>query len=470
MPSTQPQGRYAPGYGAAQKPMPMDQGGASRYTPQLSTGLSLVEGSLSTMTSPTEVTRSLGVPSLDQSQQRPLSAPRSVTSRYAPSPQGLGLQGGLGVPRPEASRASSDYGVPYGSAAASRRGSAQTVGSTGSYEPTPSLAQEPSPFGYQPSPLQQPQMQEEDEDVEDAFGPKVNGLNGLDAEDGGYEPPSTGYEAPSYQPYQPDPEPDSDEEVKPKPKRKGIMDLDDDDDDMVKRAAALKKAQADRAADEAFRKAAEADAEKDNKKPDIGHKKASGSWLGGWFKKDPTAELNKPIRAKLGEESSFYYDAELKKWVNKKGGSESATPAAATPPPPRGPPSRVMSGATGPPSGPPSRVASATGLGGSSRPPTSGSAAPPMMASGLGSGPPSRAATPASMHSGPPDSAGLMPPAPFGASINGDGSGPPSGPPSRPPTSMSTASSLDDLLAGPRKAGGTVKGKKKGRYVDVMAK
>ena len=470
MPSTQPQGRYAPGYGQAQKPLPMAQGGGvPQYTPLVSTGLSPVEGSA--MMSPTEVTRNLGVPSLDQqSQQRPLSAPRSVTSRYAPTPQGLGL----GVPRPEASRAASDYGVPYASASASasRRGSAQDPGSQGSYEPTPSLAQEPSPYGYQPSPVQQPQTRDE-EDEEDAFGAKVNGhpgfeLNGPDAETGVYEPPSTSYEPPSYQPYQPDPEPEFDEEAKPKSRKKGIMDLDDDDDDMVARAAALKKAQADRAADEAFRKAAEADAEKDKAK-DPGNKKASGSWLGGWFKKDPTAELNKPIRAKLGEESSFYYDEVQKKWVNKKGGTESTAPAAATPPPPRGPASRMASAASGPPSGPPSRVASAAGLG--SRPPTSGSvASPPMMAPGLGSGPPSRAATPASM--GPPDSAGLVPPASFAAGgLIGEGSGPPSAPPSRPPTSMSTASSLDDLLAGPRKAGsGTVKGKKKGRYVDVMAK
>lgn len=46
-----------------------------------------------------------------------------------------------------------------------------------------------------------------------------------------------------------------------------------------------------------------------------------------------------------------------------------------------------------------------------------------------------------------------------------------SGPPSRPTTSMSNASSIDDLLsaAGPRKPG-QKKGRKGGRYVDVMAK
>ncbi|KAK1059317.1 vesicle coat component [Friedmanniomyces endolithicus] len=505
MPSTAPQGRYAPssGAGGAQKLLPMDHHpAASRFTPLTSTGLSPME--TQHLVSPTEVTRNLGVPSLDQQLQRPLSAPRSVTSRYAPSPVGAGLgmqrQGSLDVPRPEASRAASDYGVPYASslssAPASRRGSAQDPGSQGSYEPSPSLAQEPSAYGYQPSPLQQPYHAPSD-DGEDAFGPKTNGLkeyelNGPDAETGGYEPPAAAYEPPSYQPYQPEPDAeDGQEEVAPrKPKKKGIMDLDSDSDDssadLAKRSAQLKKAQADRAADEAFRKAAEADAERDStgksskttKNGADGDKKASGSWLGGWFKKDPTAELNKPIRAKLGDQSSFVYDEQLKKWVNKKGGTETSAPAAASAPPPRGgPPSRMASAASGPPSssGPPSRVASAAGAGG--RPMTAGSLAGQQGSSG----PPSRAATPASgsaFQLSPPGSAGFgAPPAPFANGELRSASGPAtsSAPPSRPSTttvmSSSTASnSLDDLLAGPRKAGGTVKGKKKGRYVDVMAK
>ncbi|KAK1809724.1 vesicle coat component [Friedmanniomyces endolithicus] len=502
MPSTAPQGRYAPSIGAAgaQKPLPMEhQPAASRFTPSMATGLSPMEAQH--LVSPTDATRNLGVPSMDQQLQRPLSAPRSVTSRYAPSPVGAGLgmqrQGSLDVPRPEASRAASDYGVPYASslssAPASRRGSAQDPGSQGSYEPSPSLAQEPSAYGYQPSPLQQPYHAPSD-DGEDAFGPKTNGLkeyelDGPDAETGGYEPPAAAYEPPSYQPYQPEPEAEDDEEAPRKPKKKGIMDLDSDSEDssadLAKRAAQLKKAQADRAADEAFRRAAEADAERDssgkpsknNKNGAEGDKKASGSWLGGWFKKDPTAELNKPIRAKLGDQSSFVYDEQLKKWVNKKGGAETAAPAAASAPPPRrGPPSRMASAAGGPPSsGPPSRVASAAGAGG--RPMTAGS-----LAGAPGSsGPPSRAATPASSSAfqlSPPGSAGFgAPPAPFANGELRSASGPAtsSAPPSRPSTttvmSSSTASnSLDDLLAGPRKAGGTVKGKKKGRYVDVMAK
>lgn len=86
-------------------------------------------------------------------------------------------------------------------------------------------------------------------------------------------PSSNSYEPPSYQPYQPDNEPSSAQNEDPdsphqsKPKKKSFMDDDDDDDEIMRRAAALKggstgasdKAAKDRAADEAFRKAAEAD-------------------------------------------------------------------------------------------------------------------------------------------------------------------------------------------------------------------
>jgi COPII coat assembly protein SEC16 len=490
-------GRYAPGstYTAPAphaKPAPEAAGTMGRYAPQLQQGTSATNFSSGLSPadtySPTDITNNLGVPSL--SQQRPVSAaPRAASSRYAPSSrptgQGLGVQG-LDVPRPEAGRAASDYGVPYQTD--SRRGSAQEIGSQGSYEPTPShsnyvptpsqssyeptssyqpspsLAQEPSPYAYQSSPLVQAHQPTEEVpkvDEEDAFGSRPNDFSSEDGavdeeggSGGGFQPISS-YEPPSYQPYEPEPDPEEADESKPK--KKSFMDDDDDSAEMEKRAAALKKAQADREADEAFRKAAEADVARDSSKND--GKKGSG-WLTGWFgKKDPTAELNKPIKAKLGEESSFYFDKDLGKWVNKKGGPEAATPAAATPPPPRGPPSaasRAVSaaGGMGPPSGPPSRTASAAG-----RPPT----APPIMPNGPGSGPPSRAGTPASMRSASAVVEG----------VNGDGA---LAPPSRPATSMSNASSLDDLLGGPpgaRKAGaaGTVKGKKRGgRYVDVMAK
>ncbi len=74
---------------------------------------------------------------------------------------------------------------------------------------------------------------------------------------------------------------------------------------------------------------------------------AKKGWgLGGWFSgskkesQDVGAAPNKPIKAKLGEASSFYYDPELKRWVNKKAGAEDQQAKSATPPPPRaaGPP------------------------------------------------------------------------------------------------------------------------------------
>ncbi|KAK5155501.1 vesicle coat component [Recurvomyces mirabilis] len=504
--STPGGGRYAPSYGGSapvavpQRPAPAGQqstsAASSPYAPGIGSpaagtgmmgqGMSPMEHGnhiISPLASPPSTSHSLGVPAPSDQYVRPGSAPRaSSRSRYAPSPvqHGLGVQGGPGA---GLNRAASDYGVPYG--ADSRRGSAQEIGSQGSYQPIPMLAaqQDMPAYGYplvQQIEAQQLDTQPEaEEEGDDAFGPKLNGL-GFDSEAadpseaaGGYEPPnaSAAYEPPSYQPYEPEPEAEGDDELRPK--KKGMMDL-DDEDDVAARAAAVKKAAADKEADDAFRKAAEADAARDTKGGKDAGKAAGGGWFkGGWFggKKDPSADLNaanpnKPIRAKLGEESSFYYDETLKKWVNKKGGAEAATPAAATPPPPKGM-SRNVSGVTGPPSGPPSRVASAAGSMGppngfGSRPGTSSGLPPSAMGMAMsngGSGPPSRAGTPAS---------GV-------ADGNGEGLAGPTGvpPPMRPASSMSTASSLDDLLAaGPRKggAGGTVKGKKKGRYVDVMAK
>jgi hypothetical protein len=273
-----------------------------------------------------------------------------------------------------------------------------------------------------------------------------------------YGPSSSTFEPPAYQPYNPDE--DDKEEEKPLTKKKSFMDL-DDDDDLAARASALKisgggssKSEADKKADEAFRKAAEADAQRD--KEAAAAKK--GGWLSGWFKKDPNAGPG-PIKAKLGEESSFYYDTDLGKWVNKKGGAADAGKPAATPPPPRaGPPGGAARSASGgaptPPMGPP----------GALRPPTSNprssSMPPPMGVAG------SRASTPGIPESDEEGFAGPKPPTlarpSFGAA---------SGPPSRPGTGMSNASSIDDLLGAPQaRKGPASKKKKAGRYVDVMAK
>ncbi|KAJ5242136.1 uncharacterized protein N7469_000463 [Penicillium citrinum] len=276
------------------------------------------------------------------------------------------------------------------------------------------------------------------------------------SESNGYMPPSASanaYEPPSHTPAMASAHDESQESVEEeasKPK-KSFME-DEDDDDLAAQAAALQKAENDRKADEAFRKAAEEDAKRDQQPSKKG-------WFGGWFgggKKEAEPSGGGPIKAKLGEENSFYYDKDLKKWVNKKDPS-SAEPVRATPPPPRGsaPPSRATSyGSMPPPPMPPMP------LGSGSRPPSSSSDVPPSLSSspafsGLGV-PPTLGSLPRSV------STGAAVPTPPGSSA---------GPPPRPSSSLTHASSIDDLLGAPQaRKGNTAKGKKKGRYVDVMAK
>ncbi|EKG19707.1 hypothetical protein MPH_03019 [Macrophomina phaseolina MS6] len=290
-----------------------------------------------------------------------------------------------------------------------------------------------------------------------SFGPPLGSQEGAS---NSYEPPASSYEPPSYQPYEPEPEAEEEE----KPKKKSFMD-DDDDDELERRAAALKaqqKAEADRIAEENFRKAAEADAQK------ASAPKKTGSWLGGWFKKSESNEQqgNKPIRAKLGEENSFYYDPDLKKWVNKKAGAQDQAKPAATPPPPKGGPPPLRTAASMASLGSPPGASKLSPSAGTPPPPPnmrSTSMPPPMAASAPGSG----AATPNRMDSPAPPTGGP----PTAAGTPGGGAGP-AQPPSRPATSMSNASSIDDLLGvpAPRKGGAPKKKGRSGRYVDVMAK
>ncbi|KAJ6134113.1 hypothetical protein N7523_000435 [Penicillium sp. IBT 18751x] len=289
-----------------------------------------------------------------------------------------------------------------------------------------------------------------------------------------YMPPATtgnAYDPPSYTPdFPPTEEPEQYTKEEAPPKKKSFMD--DDDDDLAARSAALKKAENDRKADEAFRKAAEEDGKsleplivKDSMLTRFSAKKDAQQqkkgWFGGWFggsKKEAEHTGGGPIRAKLGEENSFYYDKELKKWVNKKDPG-SAEAVRATPPPPRGsaPPSRTSSGSMPPPP-PPGPPMSASG----SRPQSSSSDMPPSLSSSpafsnLGVPPPILGNLPRSV------STGATVPVPPGAS---SAPGPP-----RPTSSLSHAQSIDDLLGAPMaRKGNNVRGKKKGRYVDVMAK
>ncbi|SZF01738.1 unnamed protein product [Blumeria hordei] len=213
------------------------------------------------------------------------------------------------------------------------------------------------------------------------------------------------------------------------------------------------RAEKDRETDEAFRRAAEADEKrsKDSAPAKKGWGLAGGftGWFGGGSKKVQDSNVpNKPIRAKLGEASSFVYDTELKRWVNKKAGAEETDTKRPMPPPPRA----TQSPRPGNKPLPPTRSASAT-------------------ASNVKTGP--------SVGSEKPEDKITST-----ASPNTSGSGVAGNiealrivsngsfkPPSRPSTGMSNASSIDDLLGPPtlgRKAG--LKAKKKGRgYVDVMS-
>ncbi|KAK4093633.1 hypothetical protein Purlil1_1967 [Purpureocillium lilacinum] len=270
----------------------------------------------------------------------------------------------------------------------------------------------------------------------------------IDSGHGGYEPPSFqpyGYEPPSYQP---DAEGEDDTS---KPKKKGVM-YDDDDDIPAVKSQEKSKADKDRENEEMFRKAAEEDAKRAASQQAAKKGWGFSNWFGGSKKEEGNigeASPGKPIRAKLGEASSFVYDPELKRWINKKSGAENTEAKKATPPPPRAMP-RSVSGTPMP-----TEVTPPPPGGRSSVPPPSG---PPRPASSLAP----QAST---------ESLTIPPTLNHSVSNPNLGSGPPSAPPSRPTTSMSNASSIDDLLgaAGPRK-GGAKKTRKAGRYVDVMAK
>ncbi|KAK4148205.1 putative COPII coat assembly protein sec-16 [Dichotomopilus funicola] len=360
--------------------------------------------------------------------------------------------------------------------------------------PSDSAGQSPEASGYQP-----PSYGYEPPSFTPYEGPSTS-TPGEEATPGtetsSYEPPSYqpySYEPPSYEPDLPatedaagSNEDDNDEKPKPKPKKKGIMYDDDDDDFPTPRPAEKSKAEKDRENEEMFRRAAEEDAKRAEAAKQA-PKKGWGftSWFGG-AKKDGldgssspsqngssgASNPNKPIRAKLGEANSFYYDPELKRWVNKNAGPEDLVKKA-TPPPPR------SSGG-----GSPRSVSASPALGAAAgvdgRPHTSDG--PPRAGGGGGmSGmslgdslvppPPGPVAMLRSVSNTSTASA-----PPLGQHTSAFGTTGPGGRPprssSRPPTSLSNSSSIDDLLsaAGPRKPGAAKKAKRGARYVDVMGK
>ncbi|KAL1896565.1 vesicle coat component [Sporothrix stenoceras] len=338
-------------------------------------------------------------------------------------------------------------------------------------EAMPSYGYQAPSYGYEPPTMSSFEPVSADEPVEsteDGAGEHLNGNangNGYSAGGAGYEPPSFqpySYEPPSYEPVDAEGGGDGandDDELSTANKGKAKSFMDDDGDDIPappKQMSASEKTreEKDRENAEMFRKIAEEEAKRAAAEKEAKSKKGWGltSW---WGKKDagglgsagPSSsgsgsgsghgEPPKAVRANLGEKSSFYFDPELKRWVNKNASPEDQA-AKSTPPPP--PPRSNPHSATSTPAPPSMGMAPPPP---SSAPPPSGSA-PPMM-------PPAMART---------------------SSAASNASGPPTGPPSRPATSMSDANSIDDLLGatpGPRKAGAK-KGRKSGRYVDVMAK
>ncbi|RSL53196.1 hypothetical protein CEP53_007827 [Fusarium sp. AF-6] len=372
----------------------------------------------------------------------PSSAPAVPGDSYVPSvppPQqnNVGAEPSGLAPAAQITQSYSPAGYqPYGMPT-------QTINSTGEDDKPAEPSQQgfqPLSYGYEP-----PQMNSNPPEPETS-------QNAGESSSGGYEPPSFqpyGYEPPSYEP---DPEPSAEgDEDTPKPKKKSFMD-DDDDDFPSMKPKEKTKSEKDRENEEMFRKAAEEDAKRAAAQQPAKKGWGFSGWFGGGKKAAPMdapspgeSSPGKPIRAKLGEASSFVYDPELKRWVNKKPGAENTPAKTATPPPPRGGP-RSVSGTPPPPPGTPPPLV------------TSNSAPPPLMP------PKVRAGTPDLIRTASSDS--LAPP-PMLRSVSNTSNGPPS----RPTTSMSNASSIDDLLSvQPRKASDKKKPRKSGRYVDVMAK
>ena len=125
------------------------------------------------------------------------------------------------------------------------------------YKPT---TPEPDSYGYTPPVPGPASVQHGEAPSTNSYGPPTISY---EPPTGGYEPPEAGgYEPPTYTPYNPEPEADEDDD-KPKPqKKKSSSFMDDDyDDEYVAKADNKKsdKSEADRIAEENFRKAAEAD-------------------------------------------------------------------------------------------------------------------------------------------------------------------------------------------------------------------
>ncbi|TGZ83389.1 hypothetical protein EX30DRAFT_347640 [Ascodesmis nigricans] len=420
------------------------------------------------------------------SQYNPMvgSAPtNSAANKYAPSPN---------ISQPTSTRTSLEAPRnPY---------EPRRIGSEG-YQPTVN--------GYDPSNPYDPQAQQQQQSQFNQTPSNSTATNNLtprssleaptpqivepaqqESQAGGYQPPSYGgYEPPTqeFTPYQP--EPDSDQEDKKKEtlkKKKSFLDLDAENDGyrFTKTASAPPAAVAAKATPpppppsqpEEKKEGSKGNEDKKEEKKAQPQKKG---WLSGWFSRSSNTEgqTSGPIKANLGEESTFYYDPDLKRWINKKAPPESQGPAKAPPPPkrhssPAAPPSSSATPSapsTPPPARaatPPVRTGSAPPIRVGSVPPVSTSVPPPtsspMVPSTSGLLPP-----PPVSASGPP-SRGPSPAPPMGRSVSTNSAVPPTAKaPPRPPVK----DAMDELLGPPMPRKGTPAGRKakKGasRYVET---
>lgn len=206
-----------------------------------------------------------------QSAYQPRASMESMRSAYEPR---LSMEGLSSSPQRAPAFNAYAPGSSHPSSAAPLQ-PAPASAQPGSDVHTPVSSYSPNP--YQPTPPESSAHDtiHESTPPSDPYQPQSNGYQPSQSFGATEEPSGNSYEPPAYQSYMPDESswdadaPDSPEDEK-KPKKQMFGD-DDDDDEILRRAAALKgskpgsksKSDADRAADEAFRKAAEADGKSD---------------------------------------------------------------------------------------------------------------------------------------------------------------------------------------------------------------
>lgn len=109
-----------------------------------------------------------------------------------------------------------------------------------------------------------------------------------------------------------------------------VEDESDDEDEEEQRRLLEKQRQEERKKEEEEKKRKIQEKAQAAKEKQKGGDRANG-WF-SWLKKDPNEK--KPIKAKLGHKSTFYYDEKLKRWVNKDASEEEKEKIASPPPPP----------------------------------------------------------------------------------------------------------------------------------------